>query len=277
MLAYRSVITGQSTHTDVRNRAGESMADTKSTDLSAAASAALAVRVREELARRRLSRQGLADLARLSLSTLEKALNGNRPFTLATMVRLEAALGVDLRAMTEPAPTATPVPTAAPVHLGAYTADAVKWLEGDYLTLRPSFGIEDAVFAYRTLITWDVVAGALVFRESDRQDAPFAQRGVVSVPNKSGHIYLHTNDDGQFRLAMLSRPAISGEMYGLLATLQVGSGAQLLPVSVPLALVPFAATAGVLGRVLPGDAAHEAYRVHLSKVTDGGFARFIVA
>jgi transcriptional regulator with XRE-family HTH domain len=251
------------------------MADTKSTDLSAAASAALAVRVREELARRRLSRQGLADLARLSLSTLEKALNGNRPFTLATVVRLEAALGVDLRGA--PEPVATPAPTAAPVHLGAYTADAVKWLEGDYLTLRPSFGVEGAIFAYRTLIAWDVVAGALVFRESDRQDAPFAQRGVVSVPNKSGHIYLHTNDDGQFRLAMLSRPAISGEMYGLLATLQAGSGAQLLPVSVPLALVPFAATAGVLGRILPDDAAHAAYRVHLSKVTDGGFARFIVA
>ncbi len=254
------------------------MAETKSGDLSAAVSAALAVRVREELARRRLSRQGLADLARLSLSTLEKALNGNRPFTLATVVRLEAALGITLRtAIIEPSPAAAPALNAAPGHLGAYTADAVKWLEGDYLTLRPSFGVEGAVFAYRTLIAWDGAAGALTFHESGRQDAPFAQRGVVSVPNKSGHIYLHTNDDGQFRLAMLSRPVISGEMYGLLATLQAGSGAQLLPVSVPLALVPYAATAGVLGRIIPGDEAHPAYRAHLSKVTEGGFARFVMA
>lgn len=248
--------------------------DSKSTDLTPAASDALAVRVREELARRRMSRQGLADLARLSLSTLEKALNGNRPFTLATLVRLEAALGMDLRvARPVPAPVAAPV-TAAPAGLGAYTADAVKWLEGDYLTLRPSLGVAGAIFAYRTVIEWDPIAGGLAFHEAERQDAPFAQRGVVSVPNKSGHVYLHTNDDGQFRLAMLSRPAISGEMYGLLTTLQAVQGAQLLPVSVPLALVPFAATAGVLGRVGPEDAAFEGYRTHLIRVTEGGFARF---
>lgn len=251
--------------------------DTKSTDLTAAASDALAVRVREELARRRLSRQGLADLARLSLSTLEKALNGNRPFTLATVVRLEAALGMDLRvAAPVAAPAGAPAVTAAPAGLGAYTADAVKWLEGDYLTLRPSLGAVGAVFAYRTVIEWDAVNGGLAFHEAERQDAPFAQRGVVSVPNKSGHIYLHTNDDGQFRLAMLSRPAISGEMYGLLTTLQAVQGAQLLPVSVPLALVPFAATAKVLGRVGPDDAAFADYRAHLLRVTEGGFARFPV-
>ncbi len=251
------------------------MPEAKSTDLPPAVSAALAVRVREELARRRLSRQGLADLARISLSTLEKALNGNRPFTLSTVVRLEAALGMPLRPVEAPTPHVAAL-TAAPGSLGAYTADAVKWLEGDYLTLRPSFEVPGAIFAYRTVIAWDDGVGALAFRESERQDAPFAQRGMVSVPNKSGHIYLHTNDDGQFRLAMLSRPLISGEMYGLLATLQAGAGAQLLPVSVPLALVPFAATAGVLGRVMAGDAAHAAYRAHLSRVTDGGFARFVM-
>ncbi len=248
------------------------MTETKSTDLTAAASEALAVRVREELARRRMSRQGLADLARLSLSTLEKALNGNRPFTLATVVRLEAALGLTLRAAA--AEAVAPKPASAPAELGAYTADAVKWLEGDYLTLRPSLGLAGAVFAYRTVIEWDHVAGGLAFHEAERQDAPFAQRGCVSVPNKSGHIYLHTNDDGQFRLAVLSRPAISGEMYGLLTTLQAVQGAQLLPVSVPLALVPFAATGGVLGRIAPDDAAYAGYRAHLLRVTEGGFARF---
>ncbi len=260
----------------VRTCAERRGVETKSTDLPPAVSAALAVRVREELARRRLSRQGLADLARISLSTLEKALNGNRPFTLSTVVRLEAALGLALRPADAPTPGVFAPATAAPGHLGAYTADAVRWLEGDYLTLRPSFEVPGAIFAYRTVIAWDDATGALVFRESQRQDAPFAQHGVVSVPNKSGHIYLHTNDDGQFRLAVLSRPLISGEMYGLLATLQAGSGAQLLPVSVPLALVPFASTPGVLGRVVTGDAAYVAYRVHLARVTEGGFARFVM-
>jgi transcriptional regulator with XRE-family HTH domain len=62
-------------------------------DLSTELSQAIAARVREELARRRLSRQALADLARISISTLEKALAGRRPFTLATTIRLEEALG----------------------------------------------------------------------------------------------------------------------------------------------------------------------------------------
>ena len=43
-------------------------------ELSVEGSESVALLVREELARRRLSRQWLADEARLSLSTLEKAL-----------------------------------------------------------------------------------------------------------------------------------------------------------------------------------------------------------
>ncbi len=245
------------------------------TEMSAAASAALAVTIREELARRRWSRQGLADAAGLSLSTLEKALNGGRPFTLATVVRLEAALGKSLRPSSTTV-AAAPTSGAAPAWLGAYTADAVKWLEGDYLTLRPSLEVEGVVFAYRTVIRWDDEQALLGFHETQRQDAPFAQRGVVSVPNKSGQIYLHTNEDGQLRLAILGRPLIGGEMYGLLSTLQAGPGSQLLPVSVPLALVPFAATAGVLGRVTADDACYILYRAHLDRVVAGGFARLVM-
>ena len=61
-------------------------------------------RVREQLARRRISRQALADMAKISLSTLEKSLSGTRPFTLATTIRLEEALGVPLRPGPAPAP-----------------------------------------------------------------------------------------------------------------------------------------------------------------------------
>ena len=45
--------------------------------------------IREELARRRMSRRGLADLAKISISTLEKVLSGRRPFTLADLSREE--------------------------------------------------------------------------------------------------------------------------------------------------------------------------------------------
>src|SRR5205085_12136720 len=66
-------------------------------ELTVESTESVALQVREELARRRQSRQWLADEARVSLSTLEKALTGRRPFTLATVVRLEEALGASLR------------------------------------------------------------------------------------------------------------------------------------------------------------------------------------
>src|SRR5437879_8658744 len=94
----------------------------------------VALQVREELARRRQSRQWLADEARVSLSTLEKALTGRRPFTLATVVRLEEALGTTLRGLASRVDTGTKL--FAPESMGAYARPAVQWLEGTYLTLR---------------------------------------------------------------------------------------------------------------------------------------------
>src|SRR6186713_1494860 len=92
--------------------------------LSAEQSRQIADTIREEIARRRISRQSLAELAKLSLSTLEKALGGRRPFTLATTVRLEQALGVSLRksvvVVTPPAAN-----DVAPDSLGSYSHRAV--------------------------------------------------------------------------------------------------------------------------------------------------------
>src|SRR5579871_782576 len=85
-----------------------------SDDLSDEQSGQIAHHVREELARRRMSRKGLADLAKISISTLEKALSGRRPFTLATTIRLEAALGVSLRRNSSPLPVVTPPSGLAP-------------------------------------------------------------------------------------------------------------------------------------------------------------------
>ena len=105
-------------------------------ELSEAQSRAIAQTVREALARRRISRQTLAEEARISISTLEKALAGRRPFTLATTIRLEEALGQSLRQE-----TGRPTPEAArhaPDELGSYSRESVAWIEGRYLTLRPS-------------------------------------------------------------------------------------------------------------------------------------------
>src|SRR6266849_3403251 len=95
--------------------------------LSAEQSRQVAATIREEIARRRISRQHLAEQAKLSISTLEKALGGRRPFTLATTVRLEQALGVSLRQPPDTPLTATPINgDIAPDGLGAYSRRSVS-------------------------------------------------------------------------------------------------------------------------------------------------------
>jgi transcriptional regulator with XRE-family HTH domain len=245
--------------------------------LSAEQSLQIAETIREEIARRRISRQSLADLAKLSLSTLEKVLGGRRPFTLATTVRLEQALGVSLRSGKEVAAAAAPVNgDVAPDGLGSYSRRAVSWIEGMYVTVRPSFGDKDAIYAYRTEIVWDAAASSLVFREGERQDAAFTQFGEVAVPNQSGHIYLVTNRHGQHRLITVSRPTISGEMYGIITTLLAGRGSQLTPIAAPIAFLPARSIPSpTLGRVLSDDANYAVYRQHLRRTTDEPFALFL--
>ena len=86
----------------------------------------VAATIREEIARRRISRQHLAEQAKLSISTLEKALGGRRPFTLATTVRLEQALGVSLRKERTAAAAVPANGDIAPDGLGAYSRRAVR-------------------------------------------------------------------------------------------------------------------------------------------------------
>ena len=231
---------------------------------------AIALRVREELARRRLSRQWLADTSRVSLSTLEKALSGRRPFTLATVVRLEDALGTSLRGVPEPTGHAF-----APESMGAYARPGVQWLEGSYLTLRPSFSEKGAIFAYLTEIAWDDAKGHLVFSEAGRLDSQYEQKGFVSFPHLSGSLYLVTIFEGQYRLALLNRPAGGGTISGILTTLAAGQGAQLIPAAVPIVLLPMAnRPEPQLGVVRDGEPAFAEYRECVDCVTYRGFALF---
>jgi transcriptional regulator with XRE-family HTH domain len=245
--------------------------------LSAEQSRQVADMIREEIARRRISRQALAEQAKLSLSTLEKVLGGRRPFTLATTVRLEQALGVSLR-KPQLAPELAPAVNGdiAPDGLGAYSRRSVTWIEGTYVTVRPSFGDKNAIYAYRTDIAWDDAASSLLFREGERLDAAYSQYGEVAVPNQSGFIYLVTNRRGQHRLITVSRPTITGEMYGIITTLLAGRGSQLTPIAAPIALLPVKNFASpTLGRVSPSDVNYPAYREHLRRTVDEPFAMFV--
>jgi transcriptional regulator with XRE-family HTH domain len=247
--------------------------------LSEDQSRSIAALIREELARRRMSRQHLAHQARISISTLEKALAGRRRFTLATTIRLEEALGVALRRSgIEPNGPKPSTPGLAPGELGFYSRPAVAWIEGSYLTLRPSFGDRGAIYAYQTDISWDDGRSSLIFRESGRLDAAFTQQGLVSVPHQSGHIYLITNIQGQYRLIIVARPTINGEMYGILTTLQAGRGSQLTPVAAPIAFVPLEGLKDVqFGQIRPGHACYQPYRQYLQRNVEEPFAVFFPA
>ena len=153
---------------------------------------------------------------------------------------------------------------------------AVTWLEGVYITLRPSFGDKDAIYAYRTEIAWDPAASSLLFREGERLDAAYTQWGEVAVPNQSGFIYLVTNRHGQHRLITVSRPTILGEMYGIITTLLAGRGSLLTPIAAPIAFLPARNIPNPsVGRVSSDDANFAVYRQHLRRTIDEPFAMFL--
>jgi transcriptional regulator with XRE-family HTH domain len=231
----------------------------------------ITMRLREELARRRMSRAALADAAKISLSSLEKSLSGQRPFTDQTLVRLEASLG--LRFPRGETPTAG----MAPEHMGSYARAAISWLEGCYHTIRPATSDADAIYTYETRISWGPSQGHLHFLEAKRADKAYAQQGYVSLPHQSGHIYLVTNRHGQHRMAILSRQAVTGELYGLQLTLQQGRGAQLLPVAMPLVLVPLDdwAPRPKYGTIKAGDEGFAEMRARLERCTGDGFAMML--
>ena len=236
---------------------------------------ALADRIREELGRRRVTRQWLADAAKISLSTLEKALAGQRPFTTATLVRIEAALGLSLRPRRSSDEDGGHGDIAQE-RLGAYSRPAVRWLEGDYLTIRPSFATEGALIAYRTTISWDEDASHLIFCESERADSAYTQHGEVALPHQSGHLYLVTQEQGQYRLAVLGRPTIDGVLCGLLTTLQAAGGTRLVPVSCPMALLPMRNHAEpVFGVIRPGEQGFDMLASALGRVEGEGFIRLV--
>jgi transcriptional regulator with XRE-family HTH domain len=243
-------------------------------DIEVEGSDRIVLTVREELARRRLSRQWLADRAKVSLSTLEKALSGRRPFTLATVVRLEEALGLSLRDRSNGGDHKA-AGMFAPEDMGAYARPAVRWLEGEYLTLRPSFGEPGAIYAYLTTIVWDEDKGHLTFAERERVDRDFAQQGFVCFPHLSGHIYLVTNSEGQYRLVLLNRPASGGALNGVLTTLVNARGAELTPAAAPIVLLPRSRQSEPqLGLVRPGDSCYDEYRECVDGISRRGYAVF---
>ena len=146
------------------------------------------------------------------------------------------------------------------------------------MTLRPSFGEKDAIYAYRTEIAWDAAASCLVFREGERHRCGLraVRRGRGAEPVRP-HLSRH-QPHGQHRLITVSRPTITGEMYGILTTLLAGRGSLLTPIAAPIAFLPIRNVAApTFGRIAPSDANYAAYRKQLRRTIDEPFALFVSA
>ena len=106
--------------------------------------------------------------------------------------------------------------------------------------------------------------------------AALKQYGEVAVPNESGFIYLVTNRHGQHRVITISRPTITGEMYGIITTLLAGRASQLTPIAAPIALLPIKTVPNPsVGRIASGDANYVLYRQHLRRTVEEPFALFM--
>ena len=217
----------------------------------------------------------LADTARISISTLEKTLSRHRPVTLSTVVKLENALGINLKPRQTPNVVVDEAQQVAPVSMGSYSRPSVKWVEGRYLTIRPSFTDGGAVFAYLTAISWDEESGYLTFSESERSDSWFEQVGHAAISNLSGHVYLVTNSEGQYRTLTLGRCSKYNALMGMLSTLAQIQGAHGMPMTCPIVLVRLEdGDEPQLGKFISTDGDYTRYRKMIDYALAEEFANF---
>jgi len=166
-----------------------------------------------------LDAHGLArkDLIRdyLSKSTIDKLFQGE--FSERTLTKIEAILNIAL----------TPKHAEddqAPSQIGGYTLQAVDYLQGDYLCVRPLFTDPTNLNAYLIRIAWDGATRSLRFEELSRRDAKYAQKGTVYIPFGTPFLNLVSTHLGNLRTVLLSLPDGEGVCRGLITTLSISEG-----------------------------------------------------
>ena len=159
--------------------------------------------------------------------------------------------------------------------MGAYSRASAQWVEGHYLTLRPSFNQTGAIFSYMTHVFWDDAKGHLSFSESDRSDNWFEQHGDVSISTLSGHIYLVTNSQGQYRALTLARAAKHDGLMGILSTLAMTHGSHGVPTACPIVLMRTDQATPHLGICAPEDTCFGRYRDLLSYAVNENFVQLL--
>ena len=220
-----------------------------------------------------LDAHGLArkDLIRdyLSKSTIDKLFQGE--FSERTLTKIEAILKISL--------TSKPgEDDQAPGQFGGYTLQAVEYMQGDYLCVRPMFTHPTNLSAYIIRIVWDRTVPSLCFEELSRPDFKYAQKGAVYVPFGTPFINLVSTHLGNLRTVLLSLPDRDGICRGLITTLSNPKGTMYTPVAAPIFLRRLAqGEQPELGFIAPEHKAYVDYLNILASVVTDEYGRFVPA
>ncbi len=240
--------------------------------------------IRTAMVEKKLTQAELADAADCHEKTIQNLLHG-KPVREQTLFDVAMVLGLDYQRLKESwfgsMSTAQPMElkgeggVVAPVYMGAYTRAAVDHYIGSYLTIRPAFAKSDAIVAYRTDIVWDPEWPSLLFEERERPDAPFSHRGRLYVPASSMYIHLVSLTKGAMRMVLISQIDQSGEMRGLITTLNK-QRATFVPVSAPIVYLKrqeFKSLA--LGEITSKTPEYKIYKGLLENSVEEGYARLV--
>src|SRR5580693_2806452 len=220
---------------------------------------------------RYLDANGLArkDLIRehLSKSSIEKLFQGD--FTERTLDKVEGILKASFR---KPSGKET-----ADRSVGGYVFDAVEYLQGDYLCVRPMFANPANFNAYLITISWNDQRKCLVFEEKSRFDGKYRQQGTVHIPFGTAYMNLVSANAGNVRTILLSLPDSDGMMRGIISTLSNPKGSVYIPVAAPIVLRKLGkAEQPELGIIAEHHRRHGEYQSSLATVLTEEFGIFAV-
>ena len=219
---------------------------------------------------RYLDANGLArkDLIRehLSKSSIEKLFQGD--FIERTLDKVEGILKTTFRK------SSAGRDDTADRSVGGYVFDAVDYLQGDYLCVRPMFANPANFNAYLVTIAWSDERKCLVFEEKSRFDGKYRQKGTVHIPFGTAYMNLVSSSAGNVRTILLSLPDSDDLMRGIILTLSNPKGSIYIPVAAPIVLRK--AEEPELGIITENHRSHGEYQSSLATVLTEEFGIFAV-
>ena len=222
---------------------------------------------------RYLDANGLArkDLIRehLSKSSIEKLFQGD--FTERTLNKVEGILKTSFRK------SSAGRDDTADRSVGGYVFDAVEYLQGDYLCVRPMFANPANFNAYLVTISWSDERKCLLFEEKSRFDGKYRQKGTVHIPFGTAYMNLVSSSAGNVRTILLSLPDSDDLMRGIILTLSNPKGSVYIPVAAPIVLRKLRkAEEPELGVITENQLSHGEYQSSLATVLTEEFGIFAV-